>query len=345
VIVVAPHPDDESLATGGVLQQARADNAEVRILMLTSGDNNPWVQRLVEHRVSIGPADRERWAQRRQAEARASLECLGLPQDAITFLNFPDQGLTPMLRAGDDSLVDSLEEEIGDFSPTLVISPSPADLHPDHSAAAVFVAMALRRLETRIPLPELLEYLVHTRGRPAPRAVYLPLTPLQTHFKRKAILCHEAQFAFSRRWFLGFASDRECLIVPASSYSTNGHTIHLMADRTSLRLQFHANPTVRAFGSITVHLAAAMTGHTVARLAIPLPMGASQTLSVFDDLAPDQKSGRPGRLPVRAELSHRPFELRLPRSVLPKYDQLWAKCERRFGFFDEMGWVDLAESV
>src|SRR4029450_7360923 len=69
-----------------------------------------------------------------------------------------DQGLTPMLMAGDDSLVDRMEEEIGDFRPTLLLSPSPADLHPDHSAAAVCVAMALRRLETRIPLPELLEY-------------------------------------------------------------------------------------------------------------------------------------------------------------------------------------------
>jgi LmbE family N-acetylglucosaminyl deacetylase len=344
-MVIAPHPDDESLATGGILQQARADRAEVRIVMLTSGDNNRWVQRLVEHRISIGAADRRRWAQRRQAEARASLECLGLPQGAITFLNYPDQGLTPMLKAGDDSLVDRMEEEIRDFRPTLLLSPSPADLHPDHSAAAVFVAMALRRLATRIPLPELLEYLVHTRGRPALRAVYLPLTPLQTHFKRMAILCHEAQFAFSRRWFLGFASDRECLIVPGSTYTTNGHGIHLTADRTSLRLHVHPNASLGAFGPITVRLVAALAGHTVSRLSIALPLGsARQSIPIIDHRASHGNSPRAATLPVGAQLRRRPLELLIPRSVLPAYDQLWAKCERRFGFFDEMGWVDLGES-
>ncbi|HEU5153239.1 MAG TPA: PIG-L family deacetylase [Gemmatimonadales bacterium] len=343
-MVVAPHPDDESLATGGVLQQARADNAEVRILMVTSGDNNPWVQRLVEHRVSIGPADRRRWAERRQAEARASLECLGLPQDAIRFLNYPDQGLTPMLKAGDDGLVDRLEEEIEDFRPTLLLSPSPADLHPDHSAAAVFVAMALRRLETRIRLPELLEYLVHTRGRPALGGVYLSLTPLQTHFKRKAILCHEAQFAFSRRWFLGFATDRECLIVPGSTYTTNGHGIHLTVDRTSLRFQLHPHASLGAFGPITVSLAAGLAGHTVSRLSIPLPVGVPrESLPIYDHLS-SEGTREAKRLLVTAQLHRRPLELRIPRSALPEYDQLWAKCERRFGFFDEMGWVDLMES-
>ena len=342
-MVVAPHPDDESLATGGVLQQARDDHAQVRILMLTSGDNNRWVQRLVERRISIGPADRGRWARRREAEARASLECLGLPQDAITFLNYPDQGLTPMLKAGDDSLVDRMEEEIANFRPTLLLSPSPADLHPDHSAAAVFVAMALRRLAARIPLPELLEYLVHTRGRPALRAVYLPLTPLQTHFKRKAILCHEAQFAFSRRWFLEFASDRECLIVPGSTYTTNGHGIQLTADRSSLRLQLHPNASVGAFGPITVILAAAKAGHAVSRLSIPLgAVGGSAP--IHDLLAAHVNFPRAMRSPTTARIHRRPLELRIPRAVLPAHDQLWAKCERRFGFFDESGWVDLMES-
>jgi LmbE family N-acetylglucosaminyl deacetylase len=185
-----------------------------------------------------------------------------------------------MLKAGDDTLVSRMEKEIGDFGPTLLLSPSPADLHPDHSAAAVFVAMALRRLATRIPLPELLEYLVHTRGRPALRAVYLPLTPLQTHFKRKAILCHEAQFAFSRRWFLGFATDRECLIVPGSTYTTNGHGIHLTADRTSLRLQLHPRLARRVWTDNS-RLSPRWQGDTVSRLSIPLPLG-SDRVNLYD---------------------------------------------------------------
>ncbi|MDN5925258.1 MAG: PIG-L family deacetylase, partial [Xanthomonadales bacterium] len=40
-MVIAPHPDDESLATGGLLQQALAGTAAVKVVLVTDGDNNP----------------------------------------------------------------------------------------------------------------------------------------------------------------------------------------------------------------------------------------------------------------------------------------------------------------
>ena len=42
VLVLAPHPDDESLACGGIIQRALARGARVRIVFLTYGDNNEW---------------------------------------------------------------------------------------------------------------------------------------------------------------------------------------------------------------------------------------------------------------------------------------------------------------
>ena len=45
IAVLAPHPDDESLGTGGLIQQALAAGAEVRVIFVTDGDNNPWPQR------------------------------------------------------------------------------------------------------------------------------------------------------------------------------------------------------------------------------------------------------------------------------------------------------------
>jgi len=39
-MVVAPHPDDEVLGAGGLIQQAVAAGAEVRIVYLTNGDHN-----------------------------------------------------------------------------------------------------------------------------------------------------------------------------------------------------------------------------------------------------------------------------------------------------------------
>ncbi|MEI6861832.1 MAG: PIG-L family deacetylase, partial [Verrucomicrobiota bacterium] len=42
VTVLAPHPDDEALGTGGLIQQALARGAAVRVVLLTDGaPNNP----------------------------------------------------------------------------------------------------------------------------------------------------------------------------------------------------------------------------------------------------------------------------------------------------------------
>jgi LmbE family N-acetylglucosaminyl deacetylase len=54
VMVLAPHPDDETLATTGLLQQAVSAGAAVRVLFVTDGDNNLWPQRAVERRWQIG---------------------------------------------------------------------------------------------------------------------------------------------------------------------------------------------------------------------------------------------------------------------------------------------------
>ncbi|MGO9610231.1 MAG: PIG-L deacetylase family protein, partial [Verrucomicrobiia bacterium] len=42
IIIFAPHPDDESIGCGGIIQQALALKVPVRIVWLTYGDNNEW---------------------------------------------------------------------------------------------------------------------------------------------------------------------------------------------------------------------------------------------------------------------------------------------------------------
>ena len=71
LLMVAPHPDDETIATGLLIQQVLAAGGEVRILLLTAGDNNPWPQRWLERRVWIGAADRQRCDSRAWITARA----------------------------------------------------------------------------------------------------------------------------------------------------------------------------------------------------------------------------------------------------------------------------------
>jgi len=41
MLVVSPHPDDESLAVGGLIQAVLAAGGAVDVLLLTDGDDNP----------------------------------------------------------------------------------------------------------------------------------------------------------------------------------------------------------------------------------------------------------------------------------------------------------------
>src|SRR5215471_9298548 len=47
VMLIAAHPDDESLACSVLLQRAVRAAAAIRVVYLTDGENNPWPQRVL----------------------------------------------------------------------------------------------------------------------------------------------------------------------------------------------------------------------------------------------------------------------------------------------------------
>jgi LmbE family N-acetylglucosaminyl deacetylase len=158
LLVVAPHPDDETIAAGLLIQQVQAAGGDVLILLLTAGDNNPWPQRWLERRVQIRRADRQRWGRRRHAEIVQALQLLELPPSALQALGWPDMGVTDCLLQPENTAVSTLAAVIGQFRPSLIAMPSLDDRHPDHGAAHVLVRLALAGQATP---PQLLTYLVH----------------------------------------------------------------------------------------------------------------------------------------------------------------------------------------
>lgn len=195
LLVVAPHPDDETLATGLLLQQVLAAGGEVRVLLLTAGDNNPWPQRALERRWRIGAADRHRWAQRRGAELQQALATLGVPSTALQTLDWPDLGVTELLLHSTSTAVTAVRGAIDRFAPDLVALPSLHDRHPDHSAAHVLVRLALAG---HAAPPMLLAYLVHGEAECNGYRV-LAATPAQMSVKRAALQAHRSQLALSGR--------------------------------------------------------------------------------------------------------------------------------------------------
>jgi LmbE family N-acetylglucosaminyl deacetylase len=206
VLVVAPHPDDESIATGGIVLAARAAGAALRVIVLTDGDNNPWPQRWVEKRWTIDAAAQARWGARRRGEAGEAMRLLGVAERDARFFGLPDQGLTDLLMRAERKIIDDLAAEIETFKPTEVVVPALSDRHPDHSAAFILVAEASARAGAS--LPHVLTFAVHGGGSEKD-AVVLALSDAQRETKRSAIRAHASQMHLGGERFLKFARSEE----------------------------------------------------------------------------------------------------------------------------------------
>ena len=84
VLVVAPHPDDETLGCGGLISLLAQNGSAFYIVFVTDGS--------ASHRNSRAwpPA---RLAAQREQEARNALACLGIPNAALLFLRLPDANM------------------------------------------------------------------------------------------------------------------------------------------------------------------------------------------------------------------------------------------------------------
>ncbi|WP_240098718.1 PIG-L deacetylase family protein [Thermomonas flagellata] len=209
LLVLAPHPDDETLACGGLIQRVLAGGGEVRVLLATDGGSNPWPQRRVERRWRLDPEAPARWGARRLQEVRAALACLGAAESTLQPLGWTDQGLTAALLADAGALQARLQREVEAFAPSMVAYPHVRDPHPDHAALGLLMEAALAG--TVAPL-RALGYLVH--GPPPGAAADAALTLSEDEFarKRRAALAHWTQTRYGEAYLLRLVHAREVFL-------------------------------------------------------------------------------------------------------------------------------------
>ncbi len=195
ILVLAPHPDDEVLGCGGIIQQALHLNLPVRVVFLTNGDNNQWSFLIYRKHPVIFSGAAESMGRVRQAEAVAAAGALGLGAQQLTFLGYPDFGTMsiwythwndrPPFRSfltrtaavpyknvfrpgapykGEEILRD-LDRILQDFQPTKLFVSHPADHNGDHLAFYLFSRVALWEtgMENTV---EVYPYLIHHKGWP-----------------------------------------------------------------------------------------------------------------------------------------------------------------------------------
>ena len=210
VLVLAPHPDDEIIDCGGIIQSAVAQGVPVRVVFLTYGDNNEWSFMAYRKHPVLMPRAAQNMGQVRHDEAVTAAKVFGLSADNLVFLGYPDFGtlhiwesnwdgrpafhsmltrvsavpyanaFRPKAPYKGEEIVKDLSAILRQFRPTKIFVPHPADHNGDHLALYLFTRVALWDLEKElIPRPELYPYLVHFRNWPLPRGDHstLPLMP------------------------------------------------------------------------------------------------------------------------------------------------------------------------
>ena len=180
LLVLAAHPDDETLGAGGLIAALAAAGTSIDVIVATAGE--------ASHPDSETHTP-ERLAQIREQELRDAVAALA-PQARVRLLGLPDGALAgcrgEVLRA--------LQETADAGTGTLwVAAPWQGDGHTDHDAAGE-VAAAFAEA-ARIPLLEYPIWLWHWgTPRDIPDSLHVfPLGPRALQAKRAAMAAHHSQ--------------------------------------------------------------------------------------------------------------------------------------------------------
>jgi LmbE family N-acetylglucosaminyl deacetylase len=147
ILVLAPHPDDESIGCGGTLLHHAKQRDEVHVVFLTSGEKG-----------GHGRSEAET-IRVREREARKAARVLGVRQ--IEFWHLPDGAVRPTPVA-----VDRLRKKLNQFKPDRIYVTHEREMHPDHRGAARLLESSLqaawRKKHAKAWTPTVLMYEVWT---------------------------------------------------------------------------------------------------------------------------------------------------------------------------------------
>jgi len=173
-VIVAAHPDDETLGVGGTMAMLAAVGARLRLIAVTDGE------------ASHPGADPEAIARVRTAESAAARHVLGLQDIEVIRLRFPDTGLSDR----EDQLAGRLRDLCAGFA--LCLAPWEGDAHADHEAAGRAARRAARPV---LSYPIWMWHWAKPGDRrvPWPRACRVPLPAAVAALKADAIQAFASQ--------------------------------------------------------------------------------------------------------------------------------------------------------
>ncbi len=162
IVIFSPHPDDETISCGGYIQRANENKSIVFIVLITDGNRR--------HKKLI-----------RYEEFRKATSLLGVNEENLIFLNYPDGKLFKYKN----ELTEDFFEIIENLKPNKVFIPVSYDNHRDHKISGEILREVLSNFENI----KIYQYLVHHDYFPQPLKydpnLYIlpPLSTLNLHSK------------------------------------------------------------------------------------------------------------------------------------------------------------------
>lgn len=187
LVVAVPHPDDETLGVGGILQRLHGSGVHLVLVLASAG------------RAAYGDTGRATSAlgRTRIREFHDAIAVLGLDGAQVHELDLPDGELdlheASLIQALDDLLH---TEPLRAGSRTAVLGPWPLDPHPDHQAVGRASGIAARRagaLRWSYPIWMRHAMAPDTPAVPWPDIRRVPLSPEESKVKRAAIEIYKSQ--------------------------------------------------------------------------------------------------------------------------------------------------------
>ena len=173
-VVIAPHPDDETLGAAGVIACQRRSGLPVSVIAVTDGE--------------AAYPNAHGLAEVRKKEQESALQVLGVHPHDIVRLGFPDS----KVAQHEHRLVNLLTPLL--LPETLVLAPWSRDWHPDHEACGRAAQQVAQRAGA-----ELIFYLFWTWHQAEPGSLphqnvrRFELDSRLRELKESALQCHDSQ--------------------------------------------------------------------------------------------------------------------------------------------------------
>lgn len=163
ILLISPHPDDEIISCGGLIQIALKNQAKIKIIYITNGGNNPIS--IISQKKSLKNKNFIKLGKQRFQEAHLATKVLGLNSKNLIFLDYPDGEIKHLYHKNHQSkkytkknLLNNLKKIFNRYQPNIIIIPNLKDKDNDHQTVDSLTQEVIADLKIK---PKIYTFLVH----------------------------------------------------------------------------------------------------------------------------------------------------------------------------------------